>query len=324
MRMKSKQGGAPLPEPIEPLVAPLSPSPHYDVTRLTCLSREARDALKLLARGRLKGRIVDRRFHVDYPQILRFLETVNTSGETAELTRLANLLRNYPLLLCHPYVWDILVHFANVASPFEELNHYAERWLDVLIASWAEGMTSGATVRISRSLWSPKKGRRLKLFPYINEFRGWHLSRRAKNECHDASQFREFYDKLMATLKPCARWKEDRHEYQDSRTEGRTILGSDIAERVAAVFEAFKKAQGVKAPPLNQSRITEAVRKALGLAKGRQPRHALACGLLATLPFVDARGRAVRLTAQLIDTTLESLRKEGIGPTRHRSERRAT
>jgi hypothetical protein len=65
--------------------------------------------------------------------------------------------------------------------------------------------------------------------------------------------------------------------------------------------------------PLSQEAVHNIVQAGLEVRQGGNPRHKVACGLLATLTWWNIQGQAIKLTPSLIESTLDTLRKYGIG-----------
>jgi len=150
-------------------------------------------AAERLQQGGLQGQVIDRQFAADEGPVLRFLETLHESGEYAALTRLARLLRNYPLMLTHPYIWGIIRNLYGGTWPSAEVNKASDEWLIELAKAWVEGITFGYQVSIS----NPGRGhggQTPALFPHLDDRDGWLPTREASREYSDALEFRRFYD----------------------------------------------------------------------------------------------------------------------------------
>jgi hypothetical protein len=65
--------------------------------------------------------------------------------------------------------------------------------------------------------------------------------------------------------------------------------------------------------PLAEEVLHKIVQAGLEVRQGGNPRHTVACGLLATLTWWTTQGQSMRLTPSMIESTLDSLRKRGIG-----------
>jgi hypothetical protein len=143
---------------------------------------------------------------------LRFLETLNEAGEAAALSKLAGLLRTYPLMLAHPYVWGIICNLYSGVWPFDDLNRDSRAWLLKLVQAWAEGMTVGYRVTITNP-GRGRRGRAPELLPHIEDREGWLPTEEAGKEYFDALQFRRVYEDLMARLEAYVRWKTVRQLY---------------------------------------------------------------------------------------------------------------
>lgn len=289
-------------KPNEPLVQPPPPPSKYGP--ISVLPAYVDAAALRLKQGDLKPETIEQ----PYKPVLSFLQTLNESGEPAALTTLARLLRNYPMILHHPYVWGIFRNLYYLASPLEELNKYAESWLSELIKAWAEGMTFGWDVSITRpEAVSGGRGQKPELFPHLEETKGWHFTDKAHKERLAAREFCRRYEDLMARLKACVDWKAVRRRYR----AGRSAAVYEVAERIGPVFERFKQECKISAEALSKGTLLAIARMGLEERKGGNPRHKIACALLATLPWHNIRGRSLNVSASLADSTLETLRKHG-------------
>jgi hypothetical protein len=292
----------------ESMLPPGAPLP----TELHLLPKSMYAAAERLKHGSLQGEIVERQYPVDYAPLLRLLETLNESGEPAALTELADRLSGHPMLLGHPLVWDLFRALYSFASPHEAYNTYADEWLIKLVKAWAEGITSGYDVVITRP--SAGRGQSQQLFPHLREMDGWWPSTEADEDYSDAVVFRWAYDDLLARLKPCRRWRRDLRDHRDMHKQERdtTALLEEIAEDVDRVFQDFKQAWTISTPPLAPTTLQRIVQKVLAGRKGRNPLHELTCALLATFRWVNRHGEPLKLTPSLVDSTLDTLRKRGI------------
>jgi hypothetical protein len=169
-------------------------------------------AERLHQRG-LQGELIEQQFAADEPPILRLLETVYGSGERPALARLARLLRNYPLILAHPYIWGIIRNLYSGTWPSDEANQASFKWLIELVKAWSEGMTVGYRVTITNT-GRGRRGRTPELFPHLDDREGWLPTEEAGREYRDALQFRRVYEDLMTRLEACVRWKTARQKYR--------------------------------------------------------------------------------------------------------------
>jgi hypothetical protein len=297
-----------LPPSAESMLPPDAPLP----TELHLFSDYVYDAAERLRQSCLQGEVIERRYAADERPILRFLETLNEAGEPAALTKLTGLLRIYPMLLMHPFVWNLFSNLYHFARPHEEYNAYAQDRLVELVKAWAEGMTFGYQVSITRP--NAGRGQSPQLFPHLGDRDGWLPSEEANEDERDAIVFRWAYDDLMARLKPCRPWRRDLHEFRDLHAQQRDLapLVQEVAEDIGRVLESFQQDWRSSTRPLAASTLQRIVHQGLAVPKGRNPRHTMSCALLATLRWMNHRGHTIKLTPSLIDSTLETLRKYGI------------
>ncbi len=267
-----------------------------------------------MKQGGLQGVLIEREFAADEPPILLFLETLHESGERQALTRLARLLRNYPLILAHPYAWGIIRNLYSGTWPSDEANQASFEWLTELVKAWAEGMTVGYRVTITNP-GRGRRGRTPELFPHLDDREGWLPTDEAGKEYRDALQFQRVYKDLMARLEACVRWKTARQKYRkDLKTQQPTAhLVRDAAGKVAQAFEQFKRDWKIVSNSLPEEALRKIVQAGLEVRQGGNPRHKVACGLLATLTWWNIQGQAIKLTSSLVESTLDTLRKYGIG-----------
>jgi hypothetical protein len=296
------------PPPSESLLPPDAPLP----SQFHLFPESVYEAAERLRQGTLQGEVIERRYTADEPSIRHLLATLNEAGGEAALAKLARLLRTYPMLLGHPYVWGLFSKLYYFATPYEEYNAYAQDQLVDLVKAWAEGMTSGYQVSITRP--NAGRGQSPQLFPHLGDADGWLPSEDANEDQRDAVVFRWAYDDLMARLKPCRPWRRDLHEFRDLHSEQRdpAPLVQEVAEDVARVFERFQQDWRISTRPLAPTTLRGIVQRGLAVPKGRNPRHAMTCALLATLRWMNHRGHMIKLTPSLMDSTLETLRKYGI------------
>ncbi len=294
-------------KPDGPLVQPPPPSPYYRA--ISVLPNYVAEAAGRLKQGTLSGQIIERQYLADEKPVLRFLETLNESGEPAALTKLAGLLRGYPMLLQHPYVWGIFQNLYRLASLLEELKKYKDDLLTELIKAWAEGMTLGLKVAIEKP-GRGHGGQVPELFPHLEDREGWLYTEEAEKERLDARELRQVYDDLMDRLKGCVDWKAVRRRYGP----GRPAAIYELADKIGLVFEQFKQERRISTAPLSREALVEIARKGLEERRGGNPRHKVACALLAALPWYNIRGHPMTLRPTTVESTLKTLRKHAIGP----------
>jgi hypothetical protein len=269
-------------------------------------------AAERLKHGSLEGEIVERQYAVDDAPMLRLLETLNESGEPAALTALADRLSGHPMLLGHPFVWDLFRALYRFASPHDAYNAYAQDWLIKLVKAWAEGVTFGYDVVITRP--SAGRGQPQQLFPHLRDRDGWWPSTEADEDRRDAEAFRWAYDDLMDRLKPYGPSRENLRDYRELREHARDTapLVAEIAEKISRVFHRFMQDWNISREPPPEHILHNVVRAGLEVSKGRNPRHKIACGLLATLRWVNIQGLTFKLNTSLVESTLKTLRKHEI------------
>jgi hypothetical protein len=272
------------------------------------------DAAQRLQDGGLQGEVVEREYAADELPILRFLETLYQSGERAALARLAILLRFFPLMLGHPYIWGIIGNLYSGSWMSDEANQASFEWLIELANAWAEGMTLGYRVTITE----PGRGRRGRtpdLFPHLDDRDGWLRTEEASKEYSDALHFWRVYEDLTARLEARVRWKTERQQYRKrlNAQQPTAYLVREQAEKIAQVFDQFKRNWKITGNPLPEEVLRKIIQAGLEVRKGGNPRHTVACRLLATLTWWTIQGQPMKLTPSLVESTLETLRKYGIG-----------
>jgi hypothetical protein len=134
------------------------------------------------------------------------------------LTRLVRLLRNYPLMLAHPYIWGIIRNLYGGTWPSAEVNNASDERLIELAKAWVEGITVGYQVSITNP-GRGHRGRTPDLFPHLDEREGWLPTQEASREYSDALQFRRAYDDLMQRLQSCLAWREVPRNYRQRRKD---------------------------------------------------------------------------------------------------------
>jgi hypothetical protein len=242
------------------------------------------DAAQRLHDEGLQSEVVERQYAADEPPILRLLETLPEAGERQALARLARLLRNFPLMLAHPYVWGIIRNLHSGVWLSAEANQASLEWLIELVKGWAEGITCGYQVSIT----SPGRGRggqTPQLFPHLDDREGWLPTEEAAKESRDAIQFRRAYDDLMKHLQPCLAWRTLPRDYRErtKRQLSTTLLIREQAEKIRQAFEQFKQDWKIVHKPLAQEALQKIVQAGLEVRKGGNPRHTVACELLVQL-----------------------------------------
>ena len=256
---------------------PLEPLPHS----LRLFPDYVHTAADRLQQGSLQGELIERRLAADEPPILRFLETLHESGERQALARLARLLRNYPLMLAHPYIWGIIRNLYAGTWPSDEANQASFTWLIKLVEAWAEGMTLGYHVTITNP-GRGRRGRTPELFPHIDDREGWLPTNEASRDYRDALEFQRVYEDLMTRLAACMRWKTERQRYR-KRLKGQlpaAHLVREAAAKIGQAFEQFKQDWKITSSPLSEEVLIGIVRVGLEVRKAGNPRHKVACGLL--------------------------------------------
>ncbi|MBI4637613.1 MAG: hypothetical protein HY727_14805 [Candidatus Rokubacteria bacterium] len=270
---------------------------------------EIREAADKLRRGKLREQMVERRYAAADPNVLPFLKAVAEGDEQRALATLRGLLACNPRLLEHPYVFCQFRHLFTVWHPLhDDLTDRAKVELVNLVRAWARGMTLGWKVTITK----PPTGRRGQApqhFPHLDDRDGWLPTEEADKERRDAEEFVRAYKDLKARLSKGVPWKMLRHRYGPSRP-GPLY---NAADKIHFIFEDFKRAHNIDAPPLERKALTEIARAGLTEPKRRNPADRAARGLVATLPWYNVKGVALTLTSSGIKSTLETLRKKEIG-----------
>jgi hypothetical protein len=90
-------------------------------------------------------------------------------------------------------------------------------------------------------------------------------------------------------------------------------LVREQAEKIGQAFEQFKRDWEIVLKPLSQEALQKIVQAGIEVRRGGNPRHTVACGLLATLTWWTIQGQPMKLTPNLVESTLDTLRKYGIG-----------
>ena len=303
-----------------------SPSPQEPLSQsLRLFPAYVHAAAERMKQQGLQGELIEPQFAADEPPILRFLETLHESGERQALAKLARLLRNYPLILAHPYIWGIICHVCSGTWPSADLNKAAHEWLIKLVTAWSEGMTLGYRVTITNP-GRGRRGRTPELFPHLYDREGWFATDEAAREYVDALQFQRVYEDLMSRLEVCVRWKTVPHRYRTAlKAQLPTAhLVREQAEKIGQAFEHCKSNWKIVHKPLSQEVLHKIVQVGLEVRKGGNPRHTVACGLLATLTWCNLQGKAMKLTPSLVESTLDTLRACGIRQKEPTQERPAT
>jgi hypothetical protein len=217
------------------------------------------------------------------------------------------------ITLVHPYIWGIIRNLYSGTWPSDEANQASFEWLIEVVKAGAEGMTVGYRAIITNP-GRGRRGRTPELFPHIDDREGWLPTEEAGREYRDALQFQGVYEDLMIRLEACVRWKAVPQRYRKClKAQLPTAhLVREQAEKIGQAFEHFKSEWKIVNKPLSQEALHKIVQAGLEVRKGGNPRHKIACGLLATLSWWNVQGQAIRLTPSLIERTLESLRKRGI------------
>jgi hypothetical protein len=282
-------------------------------------------AAERMMQGSLRGEVVERQYAADERPILHFLETLHESGERQALARLAGLLHSFPLMLAHPYVWGVIDNLYTGVWPSDNANRTPFEWLIELVKAWAEGMTTGYRVTITNP-GRGRRGRTPELFPHIDDREGWLRTEEASREYSDALHIRRVYEDLTARLEACVRWKTERQKYRKRlNTQQPTAhLLREQAEKIGQAFEQFKRDWKIASSPLPEEVLHTIVQAGIEVRSGGNPRHTVACGLLATLTSWNLQGQIIKLTPSLVESTLDTLRKYGIGEKEPTQESPAT
>lgn len=292
-----------------------SAQPHAEASRseesalgVSVIAEEVRIAARSLAEGSLAGKTIERAYAADDRFVEPFLKAVSQGNEVQALGTLAVLLRSNPRLLEHPYVWGQFRHLFTVFHPlFPEMTDQAQEQLVKLIEAWAEGMTIGWKVSITKPA-TGRRGQAPQYFPHLHDRDGWLPTEQAIKERQDAEEFVRVYDALKTRLSKGVGWKSLRRRYGPSQ-HGPVYRARDLVE---AIFKKFKRDEGISQPPLGPQRLMEIARTGLKEPKGRNPADRVARELLATLPWYTTTGAVLTLTPSGIKSTLETLRKKGI------------
>jgi hypothetical protein len=273
---------------------------------VSLIAEEVRNAAQKLAEGILAGTTVERSYAADDPFVEPFLKAVTQGNDAQALAALRFLLWNNPYLLEHPYVWVQFRRLFTLFHPlYPEMTDQAQEQLVKLIQAWAEGMTLGRQVTI-RKTSRGRKGQKPELFPHIDEKEGWLATPRALKELYDAAEFLRAYEDLMGRL-ASVRWRSLRRRY----SQNRAAAVYDLADAIARIFEEFKRSWKITTET-PQDRVQDIARAGLSVPAGRNPRHKVACALLATLPWYNLAGHPLKLRPTLVKSTVETLRKRGI------------
>jgi hypothetical protein len=118
----------------------------------------------------------------------------------------------------------------------------------------------------------------------------------------------------MQHLQSCLAWRVVPRQYRQRRKDGLQTahLVREVGEKIAQAFEPFKQDWKIARNPLPEEALYAIIQEGLQARKGGNPRHKIACGLLATLPWWNVQGEAIKLTPSLVESTLETLRKRDI------------
>jgi len=299
------------PSPVAPLIAK---SVYESATYLIELNREDQD----------------RRFW--YPasavdEVIPFLRAVLEGDEIKALTTLEDGLEFAPSLIWNPIVRDQIEHLFSLLlyhGPQEFYDRVIELMVE-LVRRWAKGMTLGYNVSITRP--KGRRGQSPLLFPHLEETEGFFESNRAFFDRNAASSLWKGYDDLMDRLKRAVEWRRVRREYQEFLQNQRdpTPVVEEVAADIRDAFESFARDQRFSGEPLSNQTLRKMVLEGLAVRRGGDPRHKIACGLLGSVDLV-MRGTVLRTSPSLIESTLKTLRKHGIGersrPSRSQSAKR--
>ncbi len=217
------------------------------------------------------------------------------------------------MYLANPYLWSIIEGMWATWLPPE--GNY--EWLRKLVAAWVQGATVGACEVSVLPVRAGRRGQTPLLFPHLPDRHGWFETAEALQDKRDAGDFRRTYDDLMVRLKGAVQWKAVRNDYREFAREGKdqAPIVDDVATAVAATFKEFSTTWHLKTKPPEGDALRRIVRAGLNARRGGNPRHMIACGLLAALPWRDRNGNTLRLTPGLVASTLDTLRKYGIPST---------
>ena len=238
------------------------------------------------------------------------VDPVLEDDEEEALKALAFILAGEPrLLFWYPAIQDQF-DYLFVYPPYwhvpQDVRDRVNESLRRLTEGWATGMTGGYNVSISKA-----KGRRgvtSQLFPNLGEREGYFASAEAIEQEHYARKLSVAYDDLMARLETPVQWRTVGREYR----EGDTHVVQGVAERIKASFDSFCKHWGISGGPLSEEELHNIVREGLEDRKGGNPRHKIACGLLGMCDL-EMAGKVLGTKRSLIESTLKTLRKHGIG-----------
>jgi hypothetical protein len=300
---KARTGDSPEAGTVEPTPdAPSPPSPDL-------IPPEVRDAALRLKDSQLQGQTIERVYAADDPNVLPFLEAVAQGNEQRALTTLRGLLAANPRLLEHPYVLAQFQRLFTVWHPLDDdLTDRAKVELVKLVSAWARGMTVGWKVSITKPV-TGRRGQTAQYFPHLDDRDGWLPTEQASRERRDAEAFVSDHEELKARLREGVAWKALRSRYSESRP----APVYEVAETIGAIFETFTQERGIERPVLEQKKLAQIARAGLTEPKGRNPSDRVARELIAALPWYTAQDATLKLTPSGIKSTLETLRKKGIG-----------
>ena len=242
-----RRGSAPRQASDPPLPSPPSQGTSPSVPSL--IPEAVYAAAQRLEQGGLKGEVIESRYAADDPYVLPFLKAVAKGDEARALTTLANILRVNPRLLEHPYVFRQFRHLFTVWSALEpDITDRADEQLIKLIEAWAQGMTLGYEVSITRP-GPGKGGMSPTLLPHLFEKEGWIESSRAIDEQRGAATLVLLYLSLMERLHHACRWRvlsRASREPENATREGflHVLEEEQAAEGVRETFVHFKRDLG--------------------------------------------------------------------------------
>jgi hypothetical protein len=268
-----------------------------------------------LKQGQLAGQVIERSYAADEPlPVVRFLEVVAQGDPEAALRKLAGLLRSYPGILNHPYIWAQLYHlYVSSITPEQ-----ADDELIKLLDGWVEGMTLGkgrvTTVSVVR-----QQGQASTVFPHLLEKQGWYPTRLADAERRAAQWLVDAYQDLLRRLGECCRWNEVSRQFREyapayrASDFSRYISRKGLVPHFQKAFQEFKRNQGLPGheETLDSETMRQILLRGFDVPRGRSARYKIACELLATLEWVDAEGNRRSPPATLVDSTLDTLRRHG-------------
>lgn|SRR5262249_48589368 len=287
------------------LVQPPPQTSLYDFSSLTLIPKNVREAARRLRAGGLESTF-QRTYAADDKPIVNFLKALNELPEPMALTRLAGLLKGCPIILGHPWVWDVFENLFYKWAVDDDLHKYIVDWQIELMKAWVQGMTLGLDVSIERTP-SRRAGRPIELFPHILERDGWLMSHAATVDHRDAIRFLDLYEDLHYRLKSCNEWswKEIAQQFRQNPDQTVRMVSSDVEKR----FEDFKKEWFLTSNIISESQLQQIVRGSLNQTHKKQPlRTDLVCELIATLRGIQD-GNERTLTASLVHKTVATLRK---------------